>query len=758
MSGSDTTWKAKLAGAMPDDLAREIDVFEGQIELKKQGKLDDKIFAETRLRRGAYGQRYDNGFRNDGNGPKKLNYPCGDLTKGVDTVWDAPGMQRIKIPYGKVTIAQMECMADLAEEYSDSILHVTTRQDIQLHFVHIEDCPDMHRRLASVGITTREACGNSVRNVTACQFAGVCNTETFDVTPYAEATHQYMLGHPDVQDFGRKFKIAFSGCHDEPCGLITFHDLGALARFEDGKRGFKVVVGGGLGAVPVEAKVLAEFCPEEELLPLAQAVCRVFARLGEKQSRARARIKFLVQKVGLDEFKRLVDEERAKLRPDPRWTQFLEDLHALDETPIREGGALPEGPPEFQAWAATSLRPQKQDGYYVATLKVPLGDFTSAQARVLASLAAKYTGDAFRLTVEQNVALRWVSGSDAVELWEALKPLGLAEAGAGTIADMTSCPGTDTCKLGISASRGLTGELSRRLTVIQGDLDPAVRKLRIKASGCFNSCGQHHVSDLGFLGVSRNVGGRKVPYFNVVVGGQWTENAKSYGLVVGAVPSKSIPDAITLITEKYVAEREGEESFQEFIRRLGKPAIRKLLKPLTKPPSYEEAPEFYSDWRDPREYGIGDLGVGECAGEIVPFVEFGLQQAEQELDEAQDLYDKDQSADAATKAFSSMLTAAKALIRHLGGQVRDDADDVVAQFREKLHDTGLFHDKYAKGKFAMYLLKIHGAGAYKTANGEIAHRILDEARLFFEASHACYERLAAQQAKDKNAAAAAPAE
>ena len=202
----------------------------GQIELKKSGKIDDKIFAETRLRRGVYGQRYDNGFRNDGNGSQKLDFPCGELTKGVDTVWDAPGMQRIKIPYGKMTADQVDCMADLAEEYSDSILHVTTRQDIQLHFVHIEDTPDMHRRLASVGITTREACGNSVRNITACEFAGTCQSETFDVTPYAEATTQFLLGHPDVQDFGRKFKIAFSGCHDEPCGLITFHDLGALAR------------------------------------------------------------------------------------------------------------------------------------------------------------------------------------------------------------------------------------------------------------------------------------------------------------------------------------------------------------------------------------------------------------------------------------------------------------------------------------------------------------------------------------------------
>ena len=749
------SWKDALDGRIPADLAEEIDAFEGQIELRKAGKLDERLFAEARLRRGAYGQRYDNGFRNDGNGPRELAFDRKELTKGPETLFDAPGMQRIKNPYGKVTADQMDEMADLAEEYSDQILHVTTRQDIQLHFVHIEDCPDMHRRLGSVGITTREACGNSVRNITACQFAGVCSTESFDVTPYAEAAMRFLLGHPDVQDFGRKFKIAFSGCHDEPCGLVTFHDLGAVARVVDGKRGFRVVVGGGLGAVPVEAKVLDEFCPEEELMPLTQAVCRVFARLGEKDSRARARIKFLVKKVGLEEFKRLVAEERKELRPDPRWTAFLDDLHATDETPIRPGAPLVSGGERFQRWAKTNLRPQSQDGYYVATITMPLGDFTSTQARVIAALARKYTGDTIRLTVEQNVAVRWLSGADALAFYEALDAVGMGEAGASTITDVTSCPGTDTCKLGISASRGLTGELRKRLTVVQDELDPEVRKLRIKASGCFNSCGQHHVADLGFLGVSRNVGGRKVPHFNVVLGGQWTENGKSYGLVVGAVPSKNVPKAIELITETFVKERQEGESFQDFVRRYGKPAIRKLLAPITKPPSYEEDPSYYSDWRDPREYGIGDLGVGECAGEIVPFVEFGLQSSEQELYDAQDLFDQGQHADAASKSFGSMVTAAAALVRHLGGQVRDDADDVVQGFKEHLHETQIFHDKYAKGKFAMYLLGTHASRTYEGADAETAHRLLDEARLFLEASHACYERLAADQAKAKQQGASA---
>ncbi len=737
-----TSWKEQLGERIPEQLGGEVDLFESQIELKKEGKLDDKIFAETRLRRGVYGQRYDNGLRDDGTGQQPLKFPCGDLTKGPDTVWDAPGMMRIKIPFGKLSAEQLDTLAELAEEYSDSILHVTTRQDIQLHYIHIDDAPDMMRRLAAVGITTREACGNSVRNVTACEYAGVCTTQAFDVTPYANAITQYLLGHPDVQDFGRKFKIAFSGCEDNPCGLVTFHDLGAVAHVRDGKRGFRVVVGGGLGAVPVQAKVLAEFCPEEELFPLTQAVARVFARLGEKQSRARARIKFLVQKLGIDEFKKLVAEERETLRPDPRWTNFLEDLRSTDEKPVREAGPIPNDTQAgFQAWAKHNLRPQAQDGYYVAIIKMPLGDFTSTQARALSDLARKYTGDSIRCTVEQNLAFRWLSGADAVAFHEELDALSLAETGAGTITDITSCPGTDTCKLGISASRGLTGELRKRLDVIKNDLDPAVEALRIKASGCFNSCGQHHAADIGFTGVSRQVGGRKVPHFNLVLGGQWTQNAKSYGLVVGAVPSKNIPKAVELITAHYMDNREGDESFQAFIARVGKKAFRKVLAPIQKPPSYDEDPSYYSDWGDPREYNIGDIGVGECAGEIVPFVEFGLQEAEQQLHDAQDALESGNAATAAAGGFTAMVTAAKALVRHLDVQVKDDADDVVANFKTHLHDTQRFHDPFAKGKFATYLLKMHADKSHENANDEIAHRTLDESQLFIEAAHACYQRL-----------------
>src|SRR5262249_1428109 len=288
-----------------------------ELGLRKQGKLDERLFAETRLRRGAYGQRYDNGQRHDGKKVQELKFPSGRLTKGPNTLWDAPGMQRIKIPAGGLNASQQETLAELAEEYSDGIAHVTTRQDFQLHYVHIDDTPALMRRLAAANITTREACGNSVRNVTACPYAGVCPDEAFDVTPYARALSRFLLGHPDCQDFGRKFKPAFSGCQQHACGLVSLHDIGVVAemRVVDGqdKRGLGVVVGGGVGSVPYQARLFDDFLPPEELLPITQAIARVFARLGEKKNRNRARLKFLVEELGIEKFKELVMQERRIL-------------------------------------------------------------------------------------------------------------------------------------------------------------------------------------------------------------------------------------------------------------------------------------------------------------------------------------------------------------------------------------------------------------------------------------------------------------
>ena len=368
------SWKEILRDKMDPDWAEEIDQFDSQVALRKLGKLDEKVFAETRLRRGVYGQRYDNGKRHDGTAEQTLAFA--DVpTKGPETLWDAPGMCRIKIPFGGVSAEQLEVLADCSEEYSDAILHVTTRQDFQLHYVHIEDTADLMRRLAAVDITTREACGNSVRNVTGCPLAGVCKTETFDISPYAQALMTFMLGHPDVQDFGRKFKPAFSGCEHEACGLVQMHDGGYVARIVDGKKGFKIVVGGGLGAVPHQAAVLSEFTPVEEFLPVMQAVARVFARLGAKKNRNRARIKFLVAKLGIDEFKRMVEEERKTLPHDDRWISLISDMAPTSDEPTSPAAELPAGdrPDGFDAWYDTNVRAQRQDGYSVVTLNLPLG-------------------------------------------------------------------------------------------------------------------------------------------------------------------------------------------------------------------------------------------------------------------------------------------------------------------------------------------------------------------------------------------------
>jgi sulfite reductase (ferredoxin) len=730
------TWKQKLEGRLSPALEREIDIFETQIELRKKGKIEEKLFAETRLRRGVYGQRYDNGQRHDGVETQELKYPSGE-TKGPSTLWDAPGMMRIKIPLGRLTAEQLEVISELAEEYSDRILHVTTRQDVQLHFVHIEDTPDLMRRLAAVGITTREACGNSVRNVTACPIAGVCREESFDVTPYAHALTYFLLGHDDTQDFGRKFKVAFSGCKQNPCGLTNFHDIGCIAAVKDGKRGFEMYVGGGLGSVPQAALLFDPFVAEEEVLPLSQAVARVFARLGEKQNRAKARLKFLVKKLGLEEFRKLVLEERQKLRADPRWSSFLSDLHGLDEKPLRQGVALPPGarPEGMARWVRSNVAAQRQPGYVHVTVTLPLGDLTSDQGRGLAELMRKYTGDALRTTAEQNLLLRWVSEADLPALYRDLQAIDLAEPGASTISDITACPGTDTCKLGISSSRALAAELRRGLTAAAED--EGTRHLHIKASGCFNSCGQHHVADIGYLGVSRNVNGRRVPHFQLVIGGQWTNNAGAYGLAIGAIPSKRVPEFTKRITALYAKDRTEGESFAAFTTRIGKKTIRAMVEEVQPVPSYESDPSFYSDWGDPREYTINDMGVGECAGEVVPYVEMGLATSEREIFEAQVMLDDGNVEGAGKAAYHAMLNAARALAREKNANISNEADEIVREFRTHLVDTKLFWDQYAGAKFAQYFFRAHDVRG-QTGDQEAAHQMIEEAQLFVDAAHQCY--------------------
>ena len=752
MKASNSLWKQRLAEQMPPQLAEEIDTFETEIELRRQGKVDEKVFAETRLRRGAYGQRYDNGQRHDGSESRPLAFPEGKSTKGPDTLWDAPGMQRIKIPYGGLNPEQLETLAELAEEYSDGVVHITTRQDFQLHYVHLDNATTLMRRLAAVGITTREACGNSVRNVCGCPYAGVCPDEKFDVTPYAAAFTQFMLGHPDAQNFGRKFKPSFSGCSQHACGLAAMHDMGMIAetRTIDGEevRGFRVVVGGGLGAVPRQAKLMDEFLLPEELLPTAQAIAKVFGRHGEKKMRSRARLKFLIDKWGVDKFKEEVLAERAKLKDDPRWTEFLNRLDSDHETPRNPPGELPpvNGNERYAHWVKTNLRDQKQDGYVTATVSLPLGDLTADQLRSLADIVRQFTNGTVRTTVEQNFVIRWVSKSDVPALYEALDKADLSEPGASNILDIVACPGTDTCKLGISSSRGLAAELRNRLATKSYQLDQAIQDLHIKISGCFNSCGQHHICDIGFYGANRTIKGYKVPHFQVVLGGQWEENAASYGLPIVAIPSKRIPDALERITAFYVRERQKSERFPEFVTRVGKVPIRQLLDDLTQEiPDHEVDPDLYADWADPRQYSIGDIGKGECAGEVVSQYEFEMAATERMVFDAQVALDEDRAQDAGEAAYLAMMRAAKALVQIRYDDVTDDPDEVVEEFKDRYYDTEIFFDPYAGPKFANYLFAAHeSAGRQFTA--EAAHHFIEETQLFIEAVHSCYNKIRSGQA------------
>lgn len=750
MKASNELWRERLLGEMPEPLSGEIDVFETEIQLRKQGRLEEKLFAETRLRRGAYGQRYDNGHRYDGIKIQELKFPAGSLTKGPDTFFDAPGMQRIKIPFGGMNARQLEVMAELAEEYSDGIAHVTTRQDFQLHYIHIDDTPALMRRLAAVGITTKEACGNSVRNVTACPVAGVCHDEAFDVTGYAGALAWFLMGHPDTQDFGRKVKIAFSGCPDKGCGLVNIHDLGFIAakRVENGKeiKGFKVFVGGGLGSVPHHAKVLEEFVPEEELFPVSQAVCRVFARLGEKKNRARARIKFVVAKLGIEEFSRLVREERKILPPDDRWKSYLSKIKDAEEQPLKPAGLTPaQGPGGFDSWVKENVYVQKQKGYSTVTVKLPLGDITAAQLRQLADISRKYVRDTIRTTVEQNIVLRWVSSNDLAELYKDLASAGLGEAGAESIKDIVSCPGTDTCKLGIASSRGLAGELYSRFKD-QNETDEDVRKLRIKVSGCFNSCGQHHIADLGFYGISRKVGNYTIPHFQVVLGGKWQDNGGSYGLPIAAIPSKRIPEVVKRMTDRYRKDKTPGEAFVNFIQRIGKAEVKNMIEDLSAIPAYANEPGIYSDWGDPREFSLGDMGVGECAGEVVSQVEFDLAASERLIFEAQiELDEKKNFQKAGEMATKAMQNAAWGLVRFYFRDCPNHAETIVKEFRSQFVDTQVFWDQYAGGKFAQYFFIAQEASG-EAYSQESAHQRVEEAQLFVEASYTCYAKISSAPA------------
>jgi len=484
-------------------------------------------------------------------------------------------------------------------------------------------------------------------------------------------------------------------------------------------------------------------------LPIAQAIARVFARLGEKKNRNTARLKFLVSKLGIEEFKKLVKAEREILPHDPRWTDYLKDVPHYKEEPLKPPTLLQIGavhPAGFDQWYNTNVYRQRQQGYATVTIALPLGDITATQLRSLADVSRKYVKETVRSTVEQNLVLRWVSESDLPALYTELEQADLATPVAGTIVDVSSCPGTDTCKLGIASSRGLAGELRMRLAAKDAELDEAIGGLRIKVSGCFNSCGQHHVADLGFYGVSRNKNGYTVPHFQVLLGGEWSNNAGSYGLAIGAVPSKRIPETVDRITGRYRAERLDGETFQAFIKRIGKAECKKMLDEFTAVPPHDQDASFYSDWGDPREFTLGDIGVGECAGEVVYPVDFELVACEREAFEAQLQLEAGNVEKAAGMAYEAMLHGAQALLKFKFRLAPEAPSKIVDEFRTNFYDTEIFFDPFVRGKFAQDFFRAHEeAGQARTP--EKAHQLIEEAQLFIEACYSCYARMSAVPAK-----------
>ncbi|MDP3703927.1 MAG: nitrite/sulfite reductase [Candidatus Omnitrophota bacterium] len=571
----------------PDASRQEIADFRVLVEKYFVGEITPDEFKAKRLHMGTYG------IRN---------------TKDIH-------MMRIKIPLGRMTAEQLECLAGVADDYSKGIGHLTPRQDMQLYWIPTKEAPLIMARTAAVGLTTREACGNSIRNVTACPYAGVSPTEVFDVTKHALAVTRHFLRNPASQKLPRKFKIAFEGCPQDHA-KTAIHDIGAVAavREEGGKRilGFKVYVGGGLGAAPMQAILLEPFTPATELLRTCEAIVRIHDRLGDRKNKATARIKFVVKRLGHDAFRQEVFTERAKL---PAYSYPEMSATETDEQP-----PVPQGIPStanvngtFKRWMLTNVFGQKQAGYSVVTIKLQLGDINASQMRALAKIIRTYCGGIVQISIEQNLMLRWIRNEHLMALFGELEPLGLAAPEADRLLDVTACPGAETCQLGISASRGLARALEAQLKQA-GLAGEDVERIRIKISGCPNSCGQHHVADIGFFGGARKVTDHLAPHFQLMLGGMAAEGVAQFGASVMKLPARRIPDAVVRMLELYRKERQSpQEPFRTFATRVGVAYWKQALAGFETLPPYDTSPEAYRDWGAETDFSLGGMGPGECA-------------------------------------------------------------------------------------------------------------------------------------------------
>ncbi|MCR9064524.1 MAG: nitrite reductase [Cytophagales bacterium] len=663
---------------------KDIIELEKKIRLFKEGKIDEEKFRSLRLARGVYGQRQ----------------------QGVQMI-------RIKLPYGKMTFDQWRRICDVCDKYSTGNLHFTTRQDIQIHYVSLDRTPELWSELEKDNVTLREACGNTVRNVTASVTAGVDINEPFDVTSYAHATFEYFLRNPICQEMGRKFKISFSNTEDDT-SLAYIHDLGFIPKIKDGQRGFKIVIGGGLGAQPRMADVAYEFLPEDEIIPFAEATIRVFDRNGERNSRNKARMKFLLEKMGFETFMELLEEEKTALKNKKYKINSTSDAPELS---CKESAVtINETEKDFQQWKETNVIGQKQAGLFGVFVRVPLGNISTEISRKIVDDLEGYIGNDIRVTINQGLFLRNIPEVNLPYVYSVLKKYGFAEAGANSIMNITACPGTDTCNLAISDSTAVTKVLEQTL---ETEFPELVKNLdiSIKISGCMNSCGQHGMANIGFHGSSiRSKDKRVMPALQVLLGGGTIGDGIGRAAEkVIKVPSKRGPEVLKYIMGDYKENMKSEERFNDYFDRQGKMYFYELLKPLADLDNLVETD--FVDWGRDEQFKT-EIGVGECASVIVDLVGILFLECEEKIDNAKEAIAQERYADAIYHTYSSQVNAAKALLLDKDVKVNTQMK-VIADFDE--HYTVEFG-----GLIAEQILQINK----NEPSREFALKYLSEAELF----------------------------
>ncbi|MDI5888858.1 nitrite reductase [Flavobacterium yafengii] len=607
---------------------KDIIDLERKIALFRDGKIDDERFRSLRLARGVYGQRQE----------------------GVQMI-------RIKLPFGKVTSEQLLRITKVSDEYSTGRLHITTRQDIQIHYVSLDRTPQLWAELEKDDVTLREACGNTVRNITASETAGIDGEEPFDVSPYAHALFQFFLRNPVCQEMGRKFKMSFSSS-DKDTGLSYLHDLGFIPKIVNGERGFKVMLGGGLGSQPSHAELLSEFIPVNQIIPTTEGVLRIFDRYGERAKRLKARMKFLIKDLGRDEFLRLVEEEKKALS-----YQTVEiDTTAFDgeiPAPLLEvPKVVIEDTAAFEAWKKSNVIAQKQAGCVAIGIKVLLGDFYTDKARALAELIKNYAANELRFSLRQDILIRHVKEENLPFFYQELAKLDFVALGYNTISDITACPGTDTCNLGIASSTGIAVELERVLETEYPQYSNN-KEITIKISGCMNACGQHNMAEIGFQGMSINSGKLVAPALQVLLGGGNLGNGNGrFSDKVIKIPSRRGPDALRFILNDFETNGNGQ-SFLNYYDAKGEKYFYEFLKPLADLTNLTEAD--FVDWGNADNY-VKAVGVGECAGVVIDLVATLILEAKDKMTFAQEAFDEGKWADAIYLAYAGFVNGAKALL------------------------------------------------------------------------------------------------